>query len=154
MSTPGRGGVEIATDLVEYFVVVVPGLDALPAVATELVGSVEAAVIRVLDVVVVSVDAAGASAVVELDDLAGLDALRAVTMCPGGLLSSHDLELVALALAPGDSAVVVVAEDRWATPLAGTARAVGGEVRAGERLARHRVETALARVTTRPAGEG
>lgn len=59
MSTPGRGGVEIATDLVEYFVVVVPGLDALPAVATELVGSVEAAVIRVLDVVVVSVDAAG-----------------------------------------------------------------------------------------------
>jgi hypothetical protein len=41
--------------------------------------------------------------------------------------------------------VVLVAEDRWAVPLAAAAQALGGEVRAGERIARERVEAALRR---------
>jgi hypothetical protein len=68
-----------------------------------------------------------------------------MSACYGTLLSRHDLDLVALALQPGDCAVVIVAEDRWAEPLAVAARALGGEVRAGERIARERVEAALAR---------
>ena len=65
----------------------------------------------------------------------------------GVLLSHHDLSLIALALAPGDGAIVVVAEDRWAEHLAAAAHAVGGEIRAGERIARTRVEAALAGIT-------
>ena len=47
---------EIATDLVEYLLLVIPGPDALTAVGPELVRLVDAAAIRVLDLVVVTVD--------------------------------------------------------------------------------------------------
>ena len=62
----------------------------------------------------------------------------------GGLLSRHDLELVAATLDPGSAAIVLVAEDRWAEPLS---RGATGPARfAGERIASGRVEAALARV--------
>ena len=111
----------------------------------ELARTVETAAIRILDLVVVRVDETGASSVVEIDSIEGLRELRAMTACSGALLSRRDLDLIALALQPGDSAIVLVAEDRWAEPLALAARAIGGEVRAGERIAKSRVEAALAR---------
>ena len=54
----------------------------------------------------------------------------------GGLLSTHDIDLVSLALAPDSTAIVLVAEDRWAEPLSAAARQSGGEVLAGERIPR------------------
>ena len=96
--------------------------------------------------VVVTVDGNTSPEVVEIDAVRGLDAIRERTACYGVLLSRHDIELVALSLQPGDCAVILVAEDRWAEPLAVAARAIGGEVRAGERIARDRVEAALARM--------
>ena len=62
----------------------------------------------------------------------------------GGLLSSHDIDLVSLALAPDSVAIVVVVEDWWAEPVSAAARLSGGEVLAGERIPRGRVEAALA----------
>ncbi len=143
MSSPDRRLDDIATDLVAYLIVTVPDPAALVAVGAELVQITEAATIRVLDLAVVEVDAAGHVAIVEPD---GFGAIRAMTECQGLLLSRHDIELVALALEPGDCAVVIVAEDRWAQPLARAARASGGELRAGERIARARVEAALERL--------
>ena len=145
---------EIATDLVEYLVLVVPGPDALAAVGPELVRVVDSAAIRILDLVVVRLDENGTLSTIEIDTLGGLEAVQAVTACYGALLSRHDLELVSLALQPGDCAIVLVAEDRWAEPLAVAARGLGGEVRAGERIARERVEAALVRRTRRPEEGG
>ena len=42
------------------------------------------------------------------------------------------------------AAIVLVVEDRWAGPLSAAARDSGGEVLAGERIPRLRVEAALA----------
>ena len=137
---------DIATDLVEYVVVLVSGPDALAIIGPELLRVVDTSAIRILDLAVVRVDATGASELVELAAIEGIDDVRAAIACYGVLLSRHDIDLVALALAPGDCAIVVVAEDLWAAPLALAARTVGGEVRAGERIARDRVEAALARV--------
>ncbi len=139
----------IATDLVEYVVLVIPDPQALRAIATELVSMVEAAAIRVLDLVVVRVLENAAPEVIEIDAVEELHGFRQLSSLFGVLLSRHDLELVALALQPGDWAVVIVAEDRWAEPLAAVARAAGGEVRAGERIARERVEAALSRAVHR-----
>ena len=50
---------EIATDLVEYLLLVVPGPDALAAVGPELVRVVDSAAIRILDLVVVRLDENG-----------------------------------------------------------------------------------------------
>jgi hypothetical protein len=136
----------ISTDLVEYLLVVLPGPMALAAVGAELVRIVDTATVRILDVVVVNVGEDGTPDVLDIESLGVASEIREMTACYGVLLSRHDIELVALALQPGDCAVVLVAEDRWAEPLATAARSVGGEVRAGERIARQRVEAALARV--------
>jgi hypothetical protein len=145
MLSPEPTPPEIATDLVEYLVLVIPGPDALAVVGPELVRLADSAAIRILDVAIVTAEDRGTAAIVEIDAVEGLEPVREMSACYGTLLSRHDLDLVALALQPGDCAVVIVAEDRWAEPLAVAARALGGEVRAGERIARERVEAALAR---------
>lgn len=137
---------DIATDLIEYVVIVLPGPDAMASVGPELVRLVDSAAVRILDLVVMRVGDDGAVEAIEPDSLPELEPIREATTCYGMLLSRHDIELVSLALRPRDCAVVLVAEDRWAEPLATAARSVGGDVRAGERLARERVEAALARV--------
>jgi hypothetical protein len=136
---------DVATDLVEYMVVLVPGTDALAAIGAELVEAVASSAIRILDLVVVTLDDQGQLELADADTIRELDPVREVTASWGIILSRHDLELVALALEPGSCAVVLVAEDRWAEPLASVVRTFGGEVRAGERIARERVEAAFAR---------
>ncbi len=153
MSPSDPQPVAIATDLVEYLIVVIPGPQALSAVGPDLVRIVDSSVIRILDLVVVTIGQNGGPEIVEIDSIDGLDAIVDVTVCHGLLLSQHDIELVSLALRPGDCAVVLVAEDRWAEPLATAARALGGEVRAGERIARDRVEAALVRAQPDPMEE-
>ena len=136
---------DVATDLVEYLVVLIPDVDALAIVGAELVDVVASSAIRILDLVLVAVDDDGAVEVVDLDAVRGLDAVRRLTAPQGVLLSRHDIELIALAVEPGSHAVVIVAEDRWAERLGAAVRGFGGEVCAGERIARQRVEAALAR---------
>jgi Family of unknown function (DUF6325) len=143
----------IASDLVEYLVMVVPGPDALSAVARELGKVVDAAVVRILDLVVVGVGEDGGTTVIGVDSLGGREVVGSAMPSYQVSLSRHDIELVALALQPGDTAVVIVAEDRWAEPLVAAARALGGELRAGERIARQRVDEALAGVRMRTEEE-
>jgi hypothetical protein len=141
---PTRSG-RIATDLVEYLVLVVPGPEGLSSLAPELVRTAECSAVRILDLVVVSVGSNGEVDIVDTDSIPGLAGIQgSIGGSNGVLLSRHDLELVAFALRPGDCAVILVVEDRWAEPLAAAARAAGGEVRAGERIARDRVEASLA----------
>ncbi|HEX3087956.1 MAG TPA: DUF6325 family protein [Ilumatobacteraceae bacterium] len=136
---------DIATDLVEYLVLVLPGLHALPVIADELMLLVASSAIRILDMVVISFDDSGTAEVMEAESIESLAPLCSSSSGGGVLLSRHDIELVSLALRAPSAAVIVVAEDRWAESLSVAARAAGGEVRAGERIARQRVELALAR---------
>ena len=135
----------IATDLVEYIVLAVPNLQALATIGSELARSVDSSTIRILDVVIVTVDDDGSAAVIEAGSIEGLGALPGLSQFFGVLLSRHDIEMVSLALQPGSAAIVVVVEDRWAESLAAAARDAGGQVHAGERIGRERVEAALAR---------
>ena len=143
---------DIASDLVEYFVLVLPNLHTLATVADELAHVVATSAIRILDMVVVSFDEDGMAEIMEAESIECLAPLHRASPFAGVLLSRHDIELVSLALRPPNAAIIVVAEDRWAESLSLAARAVGGEVRAGERIARQRVELALSR-TTEPEEE-
>ncbi len=138
---------DIATDLVEYLVLVLPGLDAVTGIADELTLAVASSAIRILDMVVISVDADGDVEVIEAESIESLAPLHKEIPCAGVLLSRHDVDLVAMTLRRSNAAIVVVAEDRWAESLSLATRAAGGEVRAGERIARDRVELALTRTT-------
>jgi hypothetical protein len=143
MIEPPRHG--ISTDLVEYLVLVVPGLHSIASIAEELTRVVGGSAIRILDMVVISFDEDGTVKVTESDSIDSLAALRNAGPRAAVLLSRHDIELVALSLRPPNAAIIIVVEDRWAESLSSAARAAGGEVRAGERIARQRVELALAR---------
>lgn len=140
----------IATDVVEYLVLVLPGPHSLTAIAPEIIRVADSPAVRVLDLVVVSLDEQNSPEIVELDTIPGLEGVRDSATRRRVLLSRHDIELVCLSLRAGECAIILVAEDRWAQPLAAAARALGGEVRAGERIARDRVEATLERAPEQP----
>lgn len=122
---------------------VVPHPDALTTMVPALEQVVHSAAIRILDIVAVATDANGLGRIIEVDAILGFAALRLIDTEIGGLLSSHDIDLLSLALAPESAAIVLVAEDRWAQPLAAAAHRSGGELLGGERIPRARVEAAL-----------
>jgi hypothetical protein len=132
----------VSTDLVEYFIVIVPDLDAVADVAAAVDELVHSLAIRILDAVVIARGHDDALVVHELDDAPFLETLRAAgeRECQ---LSDHDLALASLALPLGGVGLVVVVEDRWAEPLSTAARRAGGEIIAGERIPMRRVELAL-----------
>jgi hypothetical protein len=139
---PDRPG-ELATDLVEYFVVVLPDRGSLAGVVPAVTEMVTSQRIRVLDLVVLARGTDGALDVVEVgdaEDLAALHELEGDT----GLLSENDLQLASSAVRPGEVGMVLVAEDRWAEQLSTAARGVGGRIVAGERIPALRVEAAVA----------
>jgi hypothetical protein len=139
----------LVTDLVEYFVVVLPDHAALAGVVPAVTDMVRSQRIRVLDLVVLARGADGALDVAEVadaDDLAGLHELEGDT----GLLSENDLRLAAGAVRPGEVGLVLVAEDRWAEQLSTAARGVGGRIVAGERIPAPRVEAAVADTSDNP----
>jgi hypothetical protein len=137
----------VSTDLVEYFIVVVPDVDAVGDVAAAVAELVRSTAIRILDAVVIERGHDDGLVVHELDDAPFLEALRAARerQCE---LSDHDLALASLALPLGGVGLVVVVEDRWAEPLSAAARRAGGEIIAGERIPMRRVETALRNTQT------
>ncbi len=140
----------VVPDLVEYFVVVVDDIDSLASLAPAVAELVERASIRILDLVVVAREADGTVVILEPEAVASLETLAEMEGEIGGLLSDHDIELVALALEPGMVGLVVVTEDRWADGLSRAARRAGGQIIAGERIPASRVQAAL---TNRPVDE-
>ena len=134
----------VATDLVEYFIVAVPNVESLEGLGPALAKLVKRAAIRILDVVVLVKDYDGSVALLELDMVDSMAALRGLDDDFGGMLSDHDLELAALALRAGTTGVVVVTEDRWAEPLSTAAQRAGGRIIAGDRIPASRVELVLA----------
>lgn len=136
--------VDIDVNLVEYVIVEVPELSSLNRVATALAELVRSHAIRILDVVTVVKASDGSVEVLEVNDVDALRPLSNVGGYFGGFLSSRDLILAAQAVTPDSTAVLLLAEDRWAGPLSGAARAAGGRVLGGERVPRSRMYPALA----------
>ena len=133
---------ELATDLVEYFVVVLPDRASLGGVAPAVAELVRSGRIRVLDIVVLDRGGDGGLDILELGDVDDLVALSAVDG-DVGLLSENDLALASSAVRPGEVGLVVVAEDRWATQLSSAARRAGGRIVAGERIPVLRMEAVI-----------
>lgn len=136
----GVGLPEPDLDLVEYVVITLSGLSSTASVARALKELVESSRIRILDLVGVVTDAEGHYTAIEPESLPGLAALHGVEGEVGGLLSEDDIALACGALKPSTSALILVAEDRWASLLADAAREGGGRIVGGERIPRHRIE--------------
>jgi len=130
-------------DLFEYVLLSAPDVEGLAPVAGAVLALVRAGSIHIVDAVLLSrpddratVRTASPEAHQELAELG-----RAVH--GGPRLSAHDIELVSRTLAPHESALLLLVEDRWAGALATAAREGGARVAAGERIPRERLLASL-----------
>ncbi len=101
-----------------------------------LVDLVERGVIRVLDVLFVTKGEDGAVAGFNVDGIEP-DRIGDFTVFEGassGLMGDDDTEAAAAAMEPGESAVVIVYENRWAAPFAAAVRRNGGQLIASQRI--------------------
>ncbi|MGS0560729.1 DUF6325 family protein [Microbacterium aurugineum] len=118
----------------EFYLVGFEGERPDPATFRALNDLVDSGVVRLLDFVVLSKSASGEVEIVELDaddgDL-GLDDFQPIA---AGLAGEEDVEALAAALEPGQSAAVVVLELAFARALAQSLAAAGGQVLRSERV--------------------
>jgi hypothetical protein len=102
--------------------------------AAELVRLVDAGLIRVIDVLVLTKDADGSIEALELSDVGELGELQALEAQLADLLAAEDVEHLAAAMDPGTTAGVLIWENLWAAPFASAARRSGGQLIANGRI--------------------
>jgi hypothetical protein len=102
-----------------------------------LVDLVDRGIIRVLDVLFITKGEDGTVAGFNIDGIEP-DRIGDFTVFEGassGLLGDDDVGAASGALEPGESAVMIVYENRWAAPFAASVRRNGGQLIATQRIA-------------------
>ena len=102
--------------------------------ADELLRLVDAGIIRVIDVLILTKDEDGTVDAMELSDVPELGELQAVEAQLAELLAAEDVENLAAAMDPGSTAGVLIWENLWAAPFASAARRSGGQLIATGRI--------------------
>ena len=122
---------------IDYLVVEFPGNrmsgEALPL----LIDLVERRIIRILDFVFIRKETDGTVVTLSAVDLDRMHLIEATLFegAASGLLSADDLQEAAKALEPGNSAGVLIYENRWAAPFARALRHSGAQLVADGRVA-------------------
>ena len=121
---------------VDYIVVEFPaGASSFTGeMANELLRLVDAEIIRVIDVLILSKDEDGTIDAMELSDIPDLGELEKVEAQLAELLAAEDVEHLAAAMEPGSTAGVLIWENLWAAPFASAARRSGGQLIATGRI--------------------
>src|SRR5258705_5626894 len=100
----------------------------------ELLALVDAGIIRVIDVLILTKAEDGAVEAMELSDVAELGELEALEAQLAELLAEEDVEHLAAAMEPGSTSGVLIWENLWAVPFASAARRSGGQLIANGRI--------------------
>ncbi len=124
-----------------------PGTTVDAAVVDALAEVVGNGTVTVLDLIVLSMDDAGAITELEIDDDLEPVGLTGLTAADIDLVSDADLDVVRASMAPNSTAVVVVFEETWASRLAAAVRGADGEVALHVQVPRDAVEAAVAAAT-------
>ncbi len=123
---------------IDYLVVEFPAgkADFSGAMAEKLKALVEAGIVRVLDLLIITKDEGGAVDAFELHEFDNEDAsaLRELGAEFTQLLSEEDVGHIAAALEPGTVAAALVWENSWAAPFAASIRESGGQLVASGRI--------------------
>ena len=130
---------------IDYLAVELPGARMNGEGLAALVDLTDRGIIRILDLVVVVVDADGGFAVVEVADFDGdgtLD-LAVFAGARSGLLDDDDIAQSAGLVEPGNAVALIVYENTWAGPFVSAMRGAGAEVIASGRIPAEDVVAAL-----------
>ena len=101
-----------------------------------LVGLVDAGIVRILDAMFVAKDEAGEVSGFEakgLDDK-NVGSFEVFDGASSGMLGDEDIASAGDVLEPGEAAVIIVYENRWAAPFAAAVRRNGGQLLASQRI--------------------
>jgi Family of unknown function (DUF6325) len=131
----------MSTDLeeigpIDYVVVEFPGSKMTGEGLPLLVDLVDAGIIRLLDLVFVTRELDGSVKALEITDFDGdgeLD-LAIFEGASSGLLDQGDIDEAVSIIEPGNSAGILVYENRWAAPFAAALRRGGGQLVASGRI--------------------
>ena len=101
-----------------------------------LVDLIERGIVRVLDVMFVTANADGTVSGFEASDLddKGVGDFKVFEGASSGLLGEDDVATAADAIEPGEAAVLIVYENRWAAPFAAAVRRNGGVLIDNQRI--------------------
>ena len=102
--------------------------------AEELARLSAAGTIRILDMLILQKNEDGSVDAVEIDEVPGVDEIRAFEAEIAEILAAEDVENLAAAMLPGSVAGVLVWENAWAAPFASAARRSGGQLIATGRI--------------------
>ena len=102
--------------------------------ADELVALVDAGIIRVIDILILTKNDDGTVDAMELSDVDELGPLVQIEAELAELLAEEDVEHLAAAMDPGSVAGVLIWENLWAAPFASAARRSGGQLIADGRI--------------------
>ena len=121
---------------VDYLVLEFPGNRMTGEGLPLLVDLVDRGIIRILDLVFVTVGGDGSVSLMEIADFDadGTLDLAVFQGATSGLLDEDDLAEAAGVVAPGSSAGILIYENTWAAPLAAALRRGGAQLVAGGRI--------------------
>ncbi len=123
---------------IDYVVIEFPAgkADFSGAMAEKLKALVEAGIVRVLDLLIITKDEGGVVDAFELHEFDNDDAgaLRELGAELAQLLSEEDVGHIAAALEPGTVAAALVWENTWAAPFGAAVRHSGGQLVASGRI--------------------
>ena len=102
--------------------------------AAELARLSGAGTIRILDMLILQKNEDGSVDALEIDEVPGVDEIRALEADVAEILAAEDVENLAEAMLPGSVAGVLVWENSWAAPFASAARRAGGQLIATGRI--------------------
>ena len=132
---------------IDYLVVEFPGNQMTGKGLPMLVDLVDRGIIRILDLVFIHKDTDGAVTVLAVQDLGEATELSVFDGASSGLLDEGDLAEAANAVEPGNSAGVLVYENRWAAPFAAELRKGGAQMVAYGRIPVNAILAALEALT-------
>ena len=137
----GREGIMSDVDIdelgpVEYLVVeFAPDTSHFTGeIAKELLDVVDRGIVRLLDLLILHKDENDVVEAFEIDDIDGLDEVRALETEIAEILAAEDVVNLAAAMESGTTAGVLVFEHSWAAPFASAVRRAGGQLIANERI--------------------
>ena len=137
--TDVKAGIDSRDDVlgpIDYLVLEFPpGVTTFTGeLAIELASLVDAEIIRVLDLLILTKDADGMVDATEFEDLDDLGELGVLEGQLAEVLAEEDVVKFADVMLPGTAAGVLVWENLWAAPFAVTARKMGAQMIASDRI--------------------
>lgn len=116
------------TGPVDFLALAFPAHRVDPAVVESVAEVVRHGDARILDILMIVKEADGTSRVLDVEDRLDEHGLTPLVPDGGTLMSDEDVDTIATALRPGQSAVLLVYEHLWAVRVAEAVARAGGEV--------------------------